>query len=168
MDWAEDTTRGNDRMKLFVAFNYGGRAEIVDAAERFEGGGEEEFAKLLYAPEMSDPDLLIRTSGEHRLSNFLLWQSAYSELVFTDVLWPDFDKDAPGRGARGPGEPRAALRRALMATRRRNQGSDLGARVLAAIPAIIFAALIVGYGGLVFALGAQLRSASSASRSCTS
>jgi undecaprenyl diphosphate synthase len=90
MRWAEETTRENERMKLFVAFNYGGRAEIVDAAERYSGGGAEEFARLLYAPEMSDPDLLIRTSGEQRVSNFLLWQTAYSELHFTDVLWPDF------------------------------------------------------------------------------
>jgi undecaprenyl diphosphate synthase len=80
-------------MKLFVAFNYGGRAEIVDAAERYSGGGEEEFAKLLYAPAMRDPDLLIRTSGEQRVSNFLLWQTAYSELYFADVLWPDFDEE---------------------------------------------------------------------------
>jgi undecaprenyl diphosphate synthase len=93
MDWAEGVTGENSRMTLFVAFNYGGRAEIVDAARRFEGGDEEDFAKLLYAPEMNDPDLLIRTSGEHRLSNYLLWQSAYSELVFSDVLWPDFDRD---------------------------------------------------------------------------
>ena len=93
MDWAEGVTEGNSRMTLFVAFNYGGRAEIMDAARRFEGGDEEEFAKLLYAPEMSDPDLLIRTSGEHRLSNYLLCQSAYSELVFSDVLWPDFGHD---------------------------------------------------------------------------
>ena len=93
MDWAERETQGNERMILFVAFNYGGRAEIVDAARRFDGGDEEDFAKLLYAPEMNDPDLLIRTSGEHRLSNYLLWQSAYSELVFSDVLWPDFDHD---------------------------------------------------------------------------
>jgi undecaprenyl diphosphate synthase len=93
MAWAEEETRGNDRMKLFVAFNYGGRAEIIDAAERYAGGGEEEFAKLLYAPDMSDPDLLIRTSGEIRVSNFLLWQTAYSELHFTDVLWPDFDEE---------------------------------------------------------------------------
>ena len=90
MSWAEETTADNDRMTLFVAFNYGGRAEIIDAAERYEGGGEAAFGDLLYAPEMSEPDLLIRTSGEERLSNFLLWQSAYSELVFTDVLWPDF------------------------------------------------------------------------------
>ena len=90
MTWAEEETAGNSRMTLFVAFNYGGRAEIVDAARRFGDGDEDEFAKLLYAPEMNDPDILIRTSGEHRLSNYLLWQSAYSELVFTDTLWPDF------------------------------------------------------------------------------
>jgi undecaprenyl diphosphate synthase len=93
MNWAEEKTGANDRMTLFVAFNYGGRAEILDAAARFGGGSEEEFAKLLYAPEMNDPDLLIRTSGERRLSNYLLWQCAYSELVFSDALWPDFSKD---------------------------------------------------------------------------
>jgi undecaprenyl diphosphate synthase len=93
MEWAERVTGENSRMTLFVAFNYGGRAEILDAARRFDGGGEEDFAKLLYAPEMTDPDILIRTSGERRLSNYLLWQSAYSELVFSDVLWPDFDRD---------------------------------------------------------------------------
>jgi undecaprenyl diphosphate synthase len=92
MAWAEERTAGNDRMTLFVAFNYGGRAEIVDAAGRFDGGGEEEFGRLLYAPDMADPDLLIRTSGERRLSNFLLWQCAYSELIFSEPLWPDFDK----------------------------------------------------------------------------
>jgi undecaprenyl diphosphate synthase len=92
MSWAEERTAGNDRMILFVAFNYGGRAEIVDAARRFDSGDEDEFRELLYAPEMTDPDLLIRTSGERRLSNFLLWQCAYSELVFSEPLWPDFDK----------------------------------------------------------------------------
>ena len=92
MAWAEAETDGNERMTLFVAFNYGGRAEILDAAERYDGGGEDEFAALLYAPEMSDPEMVIRTSGEERLSNFLLWQSAYSELYFSDVLWPDFDR----------------------------------------------------------------------------
>jgi undecaprenyl diphosphate synthase len=92
MEWAEETTAANQRITLFVAFNYGGRAEIVDAARRFEGGDEADFAKLLYAPEMHDPDLVIRTSGEQRLSNYLLWQSAYSELHFTDVLWPDFSR----------------------------------------------------------------------------
>jgi undecaprenyl diphosphate synthase len=93
MEWAEAKTAANDRITLFVAFNYGGRAEIVDAAARYEGGGEEDFAKLLYAPEMHDPELVIRTSGEQRLSNYLLWQSAYSELHFTDVLWPDFSRE---------------------------------------------------------------------------
>jgi undecaprenyl diphosphate synthase len=94
MDWAEATTAANDRITLFVAFNYGGRAEILDAAARYEGGGEEAFRNLLYAPEMHDPDLIIRTSGERRLSNYLMWQSAYSELVFRDELWPDFDRAA--------------------------------------------------------------------------
>jgi undecaprenyl diphosphate synthase len=94
MSWAEATTADNDRITLFVAFNYGGRAEIVDAARTFQGGSEEEFRNHLYAPEMHDPDLLIRTSGEQRLSNYLLWQCAYSELVFCDELWPDFDRAA--------------------------------------------------------------------------
>ena len=94
MEWAEAETAENDRIVLFVAFNYGGRAEILDAARRFEGDSEEEFQRLLYAPEMHDPDLLIRTSGEQRLSNYLLWQCAYSELVFRDELWPDFDRAA--------------------------------------------------------------------------
>jgi undecaprenyl diphosphate synthase len=93
MNWAEAATDSNTRMTLFVAFNYGGRAEILDAAARFKGGSEEDFQRLLYAPEMSEPDLLIRTSGEIRTSNFLLWQCAYSELVFTDTLWPDFSED---------------------------------------------------------------------------
>ena len=94
MDWAEAETSANDRITLFVAFNYGGRAEILDAAEAYEGGGEEEFRRRLYAPEMHDPDLLIRTSGEQRISNYLLWQCAYSEFVFSDELWPDFDRAA--------------------------------------------------------------------------
>jgi undecaprenyl diphosphate synthase len=94
MRWAEEMTAGNRRITLFVAFNYGGRAEILDAARRFTGGSEEEFRACLYAPEMHDPDLIIRTSGEQRLSNYLLWQSAYSELVFRDELWPDFTREA--------------------------------------------------------------------------
>ncbi|MBJ7329379.1 MAG: di-trans,poly-cis-decaprenylcistransferase [Solirubrobacteraceae bacterium] len=94
MDWAEETTAGNDRITLFVAFNYGGRAEILDAAARYEGGGDEAFKALLYAPEMHDPDLIIRTSGEQRLSNYLIWQGAYSELVFADELWPDYTREA--------------------------------------------------------------------------
>jgi undecaprenyl diphosphate synthase len=94
MNWAEEKTAQNDRITLFVAFNYGGRAEILDAAERYGGGGEETFREGLYAPEMHDPDLLIRTSGEERISNYLLWQCAYSEFVFRDELWPDFTKEA--------------------------------------------------------------------------
>jgi undecaprenyl diphosphate synthase len=94
MDWAEEQTAQNERITLFVAFNYGGRAEILDAAARYDGGGEEAFRALLYAPEMHDPDLIIRTSGEQRLSNYLLWQSAYSELVFREELWPDFTREA--------------------------------------------------------------------------
>jgi undecaprenyl diphosphate synthase len=94
MEWAEAQTAGNDRITLFVAFNYGGRAEILDAARAFQGGDEEEFRKGLYAPDMHDPDLVIRTSGEMRLSNYLMWQSAYSELVFRDELWPDFSEAA--------------------------------------------------------------------------
>jgi undecaprenyl diphosphate synthase len=94
MSWAEEVTSANERITLFVAFNYGGRAEIIDAARRFEGNTEEEFRQGLYAPEMHDPDLIIRTSGERRLSNYLLWQSAYSELIFRDELWPDFTREA--------------------------------------------------------------------------
>jgi len=94
MEWAEAETATNRRITLFVAFNYGGRAEIVDAARSFSGESEAEFRRHLYAPEMHDPDLLIRTSGEQRLSNFLLWQCAYAELVFRDELWPDFGRDA--------------------------------------------------------------------------
>jgi undecaprenyl diphosphate synthase len=94
MAWAEQLTQGNTRISLFVAFDYGGRAEIVDAARRFTGSTEEEFRSCLYAPEMHDPDLIIRTSGEQRLSNYLLWQSAYSELVFRQELWPDFTREA--------------------------------------------------------------------------
>jgi len=94
MEWAEGVTASNTRITLFVAFNYGGRAEILDAARRFHGGDEDAFRACLYAPEMHDPDLIIRTSGERRLSNYLLWQSAYSELVFRDELWPDFTRQA--------------------------------------------------------------------------
>ena len=112
MSWAEALTDGNQRITLFVAFNYGGRAEILDAARRFQAkrvaqaaegrpagplafqSDEDEFRACLYAPEMHDPDLIIRTSGERRLSNYLLWQSAYSELVFREELWPDFTREA--------------------------------------------------------------------------
>ena len=94
MEWAEQTTAANTRITLFVAFNYGGRAEIVDAARTFTGTTEEEFRAHLYAPDMHDPDLIIRTSGERRISNYLLWQAAYSELAFRDELWPDFSRAA--------------------------------------------------------------------------
>ena len=91
---AEALTASNQRLRLFIAFNYGGRAEILAAAQRYTGGGEEEFRSCLYAPEMHDPDLIIRTGGEQRLSNYLLWQAAYSELVFREELWPDFTRAA--------------------------------------------------------------------------
>ena len=104
-------TRRNDRLNLWIAFDYGGRAELVEAARRLVAAGvdpedvdENTFAAHLYAPAMPDPDLLIRTSGELRISNFLLWQLAYSELVFVETLWPDFGpkdlRDALGVYAR--------------------------------------------------------------------
>src|SRR5215213_1571731 len=94
MEWAEELTAANRRITLYVPFNYGGRAEIVRAARAFTGTSEEEFRAGLYAPEMHDPELLIRTGGERRLSNYLLWQVAESELVFSDELWPDFSRDS--------------------------------------------------------------------------
>lgn len=98
IDWAEELTAANDRMTLFIAFNYGGRAEMADALAASRESGEttiteDELGRFMYAPDMHDPELLIRTSGERRLSNFLLWQCAYSELYFTEKLWPDFDED---------------------------------------------------------------------------
>jgi undecaprenyl diphosphate synthase len=90
---AEAMTDGNTALTLFIAFNYGGRAEILDAIKRFDGSTEQEFRACLYAPDMHDPDVIIRTSGERRLSNYLLWQGAYSELVFRNELWPDFTRD---------------------------------------------------------------------------
>jgi undecaprenyl diphosphate synthase len=93
IEWAEQLTRGHTRRSLFVAFDYGGRDEILEAAARYAGGGEEEFRRGLFVPELRDPELVIRTSGEQRLSNFLLWQSAYSELYFSDKVWPDFDRE---------------------------------------------------------------------------
>jgi undecaprenyl diphosphate synthase len=110
----EAATQSVSRLALWIAFDYGGRAEIVEAARRLAASGEpvdeEAFSRHLYAPEMPDPDLVIRTSGELRVSNFLLWQSAYAEFVFTDTLWPDF----------GPDEFRAAIED--YATRRRRFG----------------------------------------------
>jgi len=102
----EAETAGNERLQLWIAFDYGGRAELVEAARRLVEDGvdadavsEEALAARLFAPELPDPDLVIRTSGELRVSNFLLWQSAYAEFVFTETLWPDF----------GEAELRAAL-----------------------------------------------------------
>ena len=94
MDSSELITAANSGLRVFVAFDYGGRDEIVRAAERYSGGGEAAFAKLMPSAAMHDPDLVIRTSGEKRLSNFMLWQAAYSELVFRDELWPDFGREA--------------------------------------------------------------------------
>jgi undecaprenyl diphosphate synthase len=94
MEWAERLTADNRRITMFVAFNYGGRAEIIDAARSFTGTTEDEFRQHLYAPDMHDPDLMIRTSGEQRISNYLIWQTAYSEFVFRDELWPDFSRQA--------------------------------------------------------------------------
>ncbi len=94
MDWAESLTTGNRRITLCIAFNYGGRAEILDAAKRFRGGTEEDFRRCFYAPDLHDPDLIIRTGGEQRLSNYLLWQAAYSELVFRAEMWPEFSRAA--------------------------------------------------------------------------
>ena len=100
MDRLEEETVESDRLHLWIAFDYGGRAEIVDAVQRLMASGvdqagldEDVFSSYLYAPEMPDPDLLIRTSGEYRMSNFLLWQAAYAELVFVDTLWPDFGEE---------------------------------------------------------------------------
>jgi undecaprenyl diphosphate synthase len=97
MDESVELTAGNRRSTLTMAFNYGGRAEIVDAVTKLVADGvpadkvnEKAIRSRLYYPDQPDPDLMIRTSGEHRISNFLLWQLAYSELVFTNVLWPDF------------------------------------------------------------------------------
>jgi undecaprenyl diphosphate synthase len=97
MDEAAELTKANQAMTLTVAFNYGGRAELVDAVKSLINEGvparkinDKTLRARLYAPEMPDPDLVIRTSGEFRLSNFLVWEVAYSELVFTDVMWPDF------------------------------------------------------------------------------
>jgi undecaprenyl diphosphate synthase len=100
MDESVDLTRRNKTMTFTIAFNYGGRAEIVDAVKQLVADGvaadkvnEKAIRKRMYDPDMPDPDLMIRTSGEYRISNYLLWEIAYSELIFTDVLWPDFRRD---------------------------------------------------------------------------
>lgn len=92
MEWAEEKTAANERITFFIPFNYGARAEILDAAESFSGTTEEDFRRHLYAPDMHDPELLIRTGGERRLSNYLLWQLARSELIFREELWPEFSR----------------------------------------------------------------------------
>jgi undecaprenyl diphosphate synthase len=92
MQWAEHMTQDNERITLVIPLNYGGRAEIVDAARSFKGTTEAEFRAHLYAPDMHDPELVIRTGSEQRLSNYLLWQAADAELVFRRELWPDFDR----------------------------------------------------------------------------
>ena len=113
----EAATATNDRLDLWIAFDYGGRAELADAAKRLVQAGiapeeidEDTFARALYEPDLPDPDLLIRTAGDQRISNFLLWQLAYAELVFLDTTWPDF----------GEADLRAALEE--YATRERRFG----------------------------------------------
>jgi undecaprenyl diphosphate synthase len=100
MEEAEERTRSNDRLNVYIALNYGGRAEIVDASRRMISDGltpeqvdEATFASYLYAPEVPEVDLVIRTSGELRVSNFLLWQIAYAEFYVTETLWPDFSPE---------------------------------------------------------------------------
>jgi undecaprenyl diphosphate synthase len=117
MEGLEAATADRTTLQLWIAFDYGGRGELVDAARRLVESGidpeeidEDALAACLYEPEMPDPDLVIRTSGEQRVSNFLLWQSAYAEYVFTDTLWPDF----------GPAEFRSAIEE--YARRRRRFG----------------------------------------------
>ena len=100
MEVAEELTKNNKDLTLNIAFNYGGRAEIIDAVRALiednvpaKKVDEKQISARMYHPELPDPDLVIRTSGEYRISNFLLWEMAYSELIFTDVLWPDFRRE---------------------------------------------------------------------------
>ncbi len=112
MQWSEAVTAENRRLVLFIALNYGGRAEILDAATRFSEGGEAEFRNCLYTPDMNDPDLIIRTGGEQRLSNFLPWQGADAELVFRDEMWPDFTSAAFAQALQGHSSGRPRIVRA--------------------------------------------------------
>ncbi len=155
----EGLTAGNDRMTLWIAFDYGGRAEIVEATRRLVEEGvdprdvdENAIASRLYAPDLPEPDLLIRTSGEQRMSNFLLWQVAYAELVFVDVLWPDFGERELRRARRGVRHPAASLRRAM---------SDAVSRVLVAaagLPIVLGAAWVGGWSLLALLVVAALLS----------
>src|ERR1700755_3119783 len=124
---AEELTKANAKLNLVVAFNYGSRQEIATAAQRLarevaEGKRDpssidaDTLSRYLDAPEIPDPDLIIRTSGEQRLSNFLMWQAAYSELVFVPVHWPDFDKAALGRAIAQYARGRGRFRRLVAAT----------------------------------------------------
>ena len=135
----EAETAGNDRLHLWIAFDYGSRAELVEAVRQLVADGvrpedvsEQAVAERLFAPELPDPDLVIRTSGEQRLSNFLLWQSAYAELVFTDTLWPDFGED----------ELRAALEE--YARRGRRFGSSMSPLLSRILVAAILLPLVIG------------------------
>jgi undecaprenyl diphosphate synthase len=106
LERVQDLTSANSTLELYLAFNYGGRAEIVQAARRFDGCTEAEFKACLYAPDMHDPEVIIRTGGEQRLSNYLLWQAAYSELVFREELWPNFTRESFKDSLRDFGERR--------------------------------------------------------------
>ena len=125
MDESMELTAANRRLTLTICFNYGGRAEIVDAVRQLVADGvpadkidEKALRSRLYFPDMPDPDLVIRTSGEFRISNFLLWELAYSELVFTDVLWPDFRRENLFDAVARVPAPRPALRRGRTGERR--------------------------------------------------
>src|SRR5660398_169958 len=146
---AEARTEGNTRMTLFVAFNYGGRTEVLDAVRAAVEGGvdiayldEEDLSRYMYSQEMRDPDLVIRTSGERRLSNFLLWESAYSEFYFSNVLWPDYDKD----------EFERALRDYVGRERRfgQREAGDLRIRILVALVGVPLGVAAMVVGGYVF------------------
>ncbi len=154
MEWAETLTAGNGRMTLFIAFNYGGRREIVDAVRRAAADGldiatltEDDIVRHLYSPLMRDPDLCIRTSGERRMSNFLLWQSAYSELYFSDRLWPDFDEEEFERALADYVEPRTPFRRS-----QRGRGCLDNASLVAVIGLPIGLAAIILGGYFLFGL----------------
>ena len=148
----EAETAHLERLQLWIAFDYGGRAEVVDAVRtilekgtRPQDVSEAVIAAHLYAPELPDPDLVIRTSGEQRISNFLLWQSAYAEFVFDETLWPDFGEERLTCGRRGVREPRAEIRRAM---------SPLVSRILVAavlLPVVI--GLVYLGGWWLFGLG---------------